>query len=160
MAEKSVPDRNPAQPGTSGIYIDSSALAKLYVPEAESGRLDKFLRGRRDLIISDLAITEVISATGRRKRESHLTARQASDIRAALLADAQAGSFRRVDISPAIHREAERMLLAAESIVLRTLDALHIALALSVPAGRVITFDVRMADAAALYGLDIVKLTG
>jgi predicted nucleic acid-binding protein len=52
------------------------------------------------------------------------------------------------------------MLLSSESIALRTLDALHIALALSGPANRVITFDQRMAEAAALYGLDIVKLAG
>jgi uncharacterized protein len=159
MAEKSVPDRT-AQTARAGIYIDSSALAKLYVPEAESERLDKFLRGRRDLIISDLAITEVISATARRKRDNLLTVKQASDIRAALLADAQGGSFRRVDLSPAIHREAERISLSAESTVLRTLDALHIALALCGPADRLITFDLRMADAAALYGLDIITVTG
>ena len=30
----------------SGIHLDSSALAKLYVPEPERDRLDAFLRGR------------------------------------------------------------------------------------------------------------------
>ena len=50
------------------------------------------------------------------------------------------------------------MRLSTESVALRTLDALHISLALSDAATRVITFDVRMANAAALHGLHIVDL--
>jgi len=160
MDAKSEPDdvSPPAPPSKTGVYIDSSGLAKLYTPEAESERLDYFLRGRRDLMISELCITEVTSAVARRKREGLLNAKQANEIRNALLADADSGCFRRLDITPAIHREAERMLLSTESLALGTLDALHVALALSGQAQRVITFDVRMADAAVLYGLEIVEL--
>jgi uncharacterized protein len=140
-----------------GVYIDSSALAKLYLPELESDRLDQFLRGRRDLMISELAITEVISAVARRRREGALTARQANRVRDAVLSDAQSASFRRLDLNPTIHREAERMLLSAESIPLRTLDALHIALAISSKATYVATFDVRLAEAAALHGMQVVE---
>lgn len=160
MAGKSEPEDLPVQVPEPelGIYIDSSALAKLYVPEAESERLDEFLRGRTDLMISDLCITEVISAVARRKREGILDAKQANEIRAAVLSDAKSRSFHRLDITPAIHRDAERMLFSTESVALRTLDALHIALALSGPAQRVITFDDRMKAAAVLHGLEIVEL--
>ena len=139
----------------TGIYLDSSGLAKLYVPEAESEELDEFLKGRVDLMISELTLTEVLSAVARRKRESVLTTVQANQIRNALLSDAQ--SFRRLDLSPAIHREAERLLLSSGSIPLRTLDALHIALAFSGGAQQVVTFDGRMTEAAVLYGLRIVE---
>lgn len=142
-----------------GIYVDSSAMAKLYVPEPESDLLDAFLRGRRDLMTSELVITEVISAVARRKRERLLNARQAHQIREAVIADATSGSFRRLDLSPAIHREAERMLLSSDSPPLRTLDALHLALALSGAATRVITFDSRLADAAMSQGLQIVEIS-
>lgn len=50
------------------------------------------------------------------------------------------------------------MLLSTESVPLRTLDALHIALAMSGEAARVVTFDDRMAEAAVLQGLHIVRL--
>ncbi len=60
----------------AGIYIDSSALAKLYVPEPESDALDAILRGRRDLLMSELAITELLSAVARKRREGVLTAAQ------------------------------------------------------------------------------------
>ncbi|MDP9190222.1 MAG: type II toxin-antitoxin system VapC family toxin [Acidobacteriota bacterium] len=141
-----------------GVYVDSSALAKLYVPEVESELLDRFLHGRRDLMISELSVTEVISAIARRRREGALDVKQAKEIRDALRSDASSGSFRRLDLSPAIHREAERILLSTESVSLRTLDALHIALALSGEASRVVTFDGRMAQAAGLCGLQVVQM--
>ena len=149
----------PSSPNASArIYVDSSALAKLYEPEAESELLDAFLRGRRGLLISELAISEVLSAVSRRKREKQLRAELANEIRDALLEDADSGSLHRVDLSPAVHREAEYLLLATESVPLRTLDALHVALALSGAATHILTFDRRMKEAAAIAGLHIIDL--
>ncbi len=142
----------------SGIYVDSSALAKLYVPEPESDSLDAFLRGRRDLLISELAITEVLSAVARKRREGVLNASQAFEIRDAVLADAGSGSFRRLDLSPVVHRQAERLLLHVDSVPLRTLDALHVALALQGSAAYVVTYDARMRAAALHAGLKAVDL--
>jgi len=157
MAEKIEHEESPQEISDSGIYIDSSALAKLYVPEPESDELDDFLEGRQDLMISELCITEVISAASRRRREGTLTNEQVQKIGKALLSDARSGTFLRLDLNPAIHRDAERMLLAAEKTPIRTLDALHIALAVSGGATGLITFDDRMADAAVLQGLRIIR---
>ena len=151
---------DPVEPARrkTGIYIDSSALAKIYMPEPESEELERFLRGHQDLMISELCITEVASAAARRKREGLLNARQVKQIHEAVLADAESGYYRCLDVSPLIHRDAEHLLLSSESVPLRTLDALHIALALSGTAERVITFDVRMASATVAHGLEIVKV--
>jgi hypothetical protein len=142
----------------TSIYLDSSALAKLYVSEAESEVLDAFLRGRRRLVISELAITEVLSAVARRKREGELRATHANEIRDAILDDADSGVFQRLHLDPEVHRVAERFLLGTESLPLRTLDALHIALALSGAASHILTFDRRMREAAAQAGLNVVEL--
>jgi predicted nucleic acid-binding protein len=123
------------------------------VPELESNALDSALRGRRDLVISELAVTEVLSAVARRRREGGLSDEQADAIRAAVRSDAESGSFRVLQLSPPVHREAERLLLTLQSIPLRTLDALHVALALSVPVTQLITFDDRMRLAAAQAGI-------
>jgi predicted nucleic acid-binding protein len=141
-----------------GIYLDSSALAKLYLPEPGSDSLDAFLRGRRDLLISELAITEVLAAVARKRREGMLDASQAFDICDAVLADADSGSFYRLDLSPLVRRQAERLLLQVESVALRTLDALHIALALHGSATYIATFDARMRTAALHVGLKAVEL--
>src|SRR5689334_762386 len=105
MAAKSEPEspRQPARDKT-GIYIDSSALAKIYVTETDSEQLEQFLHGRRDLMISELCITEVTSAAARRKREGLLNARQVKEIHDAMLEDARSTYYHRLDITPAIHR--------------------------------------------------------
>ena len=77
------------------LYVDSSALVKLYVRDAESDSVDAFLRGKTGLMISELTITEVLSAVARRTREGELPAESANKIRGALLADAESGSFAR-----------------------------------------------------------------
>ena len=145
-------------PAETALYVDSSALAKLYVPEAESERLDAFLRGRLGLMISELAITEVLSAVARRKREGELKPELANRIRDAVLADADSGSFARLHLDPAVHRVAERLLLTTDSVPLRTLDALHLALAFSGVATHVLTFDRRMREAALQSGLNVIDL--
>ncbi len=148
-----------AAPGIeTAIYLDASALVKLYVPEAESERLDALLRSRRDLMISELAITEVLSAVARRKREGELRPDLANQIRSALLADADSGAFARLNLDPAVHREAERLLLSTEALPLRTLDALHIALAFSGRATHVLTFDRRMREAAVQAGMNVIEI--
>jgi predicted nucleic acid-binding protein len=103
-------------------------------------------------------ITEVLSAVARRKRERELRADQANEIRDAVLADAESGSFERLDLTPLVHREAERLLLGTDSLPLRTLDALHIALALSISATHVLTFDRRMREAAVQAGLKVIDM--
>jgi uncharacterized protein len=140
------------------LYVDSSALAKLYVPEPESERLDAFLRGRLGLMISELAITEVLSAVARRRREGGLRPKLANQIRDAVLADADSGSFARLHLDPAVHREAERLVLGMASLPLRTLDALHLALAFSGAATHILTFDRRMREAAVQSGLNVIDL--
>ena len=142
----------------AAVYVDSSALVKLYVPEPESERLDRYLRGQRALMISELAITEVLSAVARRKREKELRPDQAIQIRDAVLEDAGSGAFDRLHLSPLVHRQAEHLLLAVDSLRLRSLDALHIALALSAGATCIVTFDRRMQDAASQVGLHIIEL--
>lgn len=51
------------------VYLDASALAKLFVHEPESDDLNEALAGLTDVIVSDLALTEMASALGRRTRE-------------------------------------------------------------------------------------------
>jgi predicted nucleic acid-binding protein len=142
----------------TGIYLDSSALAKLYVQEPESDTLDAFSQGRRDLMISELGITEVLSAVARRRREGMITTQHALEIRDAVLADADSGYFHRLDMSPVVHREAERLLFTIESVALRTLDALHVAAALLGSATHLVTYDARLRAAALHAGLKTVDL--
>jgi predicted nucleic acid-binding protein len=134
------------------LYLDASALLKLYLPETGSDDLDARLTGRRDLLVSDLGITEIVSAFSRRRREGQVSDETARALRNAILEDVDAEHFGRIELSSAAHREAERLLLSA-SVPLRAADSLHLALALVAGASGVVTFDRTMIAAASPLGL-------
>ena len=132
------------------VYLDASALVKLFVPEIESDDLNQALAGLTDVIISDLALTEMASAIGRRLREQRLTRadaqrlyREASKLHA---------TSHHAELTPPIHRRAERLMLSL-TVPLRALDALHLATALDAEAATVVTFDPRLRDAVSSQGL-------
>jgi len=138
------------------IYCDASALVKLYVPEAESDDLNRTLEGRRDLLVSDLSITEIVSSLSRRRREGNLEAATASRLHRAILDHVEDGVYRRVELISATHREAERLLLSVAAVPLRAADALHLALAVSGDAASLLTFDRRLSHAAKAIGLGLI----
>jgi uncharacterized protein len=58
------------------IFIDSSALAKRYVQEPGSDRLEEILSSASTLGVSVLCISEIVSALCRRRRERKLSHQQ------------------------------------------------------------------------------------
>ncbi len=133
------------------IYLDASAVVKLFVPEAESDDLNEALVGAEDVVLSDLALTETASALGRRVREGLLAL--AESLRLHREAAKLAASCRRAELTPPVHRRAERLLLTSRETPLRALDALHIALALDADAATLVTYDPRLRAAAVSQGL-------
>jgi len=132
------------------VYLDASALVKLIVPEEDSDALNRALGGLNDVIVSDLALTEVASALGRRTREQRLTRKEAE--RLYREASKLHASCHHAELTPPVHRRAERLMLSL-TIPLRALDALHLATALDAEAATVVTFDPRLRDAATSQGL-------
>ena len=132
------------------LYLDASALVKLFVREAESDSLNEALLGARGVILSDLALTEMASALGRRAREGVLTRLQATRLHREALKLTTA--CRHVELTPPVHRRAEKLLLSSRT-PMRALDALHLATALEAGAATIVTFDHRLGDAAASQGL-------
>lgn len=138
---------------SSPVYVDTSALAKIYVPERESEPLEAALDRRRDLFVSELAVTELTSALARRAREGDIAAPHLQRIYRRVQSDLADGEFRRVELTASAHREAERILMGiGRHVVLRAADALHLALASLAGARALVTFDRRMAEAARAIG--------
>jgi predicted nucleic acid-binding protein len=128
----------------------------LYVPEAESEELNRTLKGRRDLLVSDLSITEIVSSLSRRRREGALEVAIASRLHHAILGHVEDGVYRKVELISTTHREAEMLLLSVEAVPLRAADALHLALAVAGDAASLLTFDRRLSDAAKAVGLGVI----
>ncbi len=124
------------------VYLDSSALVKLVVREPESAALRRFLRGHPQRVSCGLARTEVPRAV------RHLG--PAALRRARLL-------LRHVHLI----RLDDALLDAAaalDSRILRSLEAIHLAAAqlLSPEIQAIVTYDQRMATAAALLGFAVI----
>jgi predicted nucleic acid-binding protein len=134
------------------IYLDTSALLKLLRPEAETGALLTHLDGVRDeLLTSVIATVETARA---------LTALGLKDRAVAAVPDSS-----RIDCgSAAVATVAltRQILDTARTLpppTLRSLDALHVATALSAGAAldHLIAYDRRMTDAAGAAGLRVAS---
>lgn len=134
------------------VYLDTSALVKLLVPEADSDALNDQLTGLTSVAISDLTITEAASALARRVRDGRLTSTTARRLHREAVRLQAASQC--VELTPPIHRRAEHLLLTL-AVPLRPLDALHVASALESHAATLVTFDDRLATAATTVGLRV-----
>jgi predicted nucleic acid-binding protein len=129
-------------------YVDSSALLKRYVEEADSAAADALLRADHALLTARHTIVEV-----RRNLARLLTGRDLVAARAAFVDDLRSISIVELD-----EVTCESAASIAEATGVRTLDALHLAAAQRVfePGVSFLTFDLRQAQAARALGLAVV----
>ncbi|PYM72383.1 MAG: hypothetical protein DME10_12825 [Candidatus Rokuibacteriota bacterium] len=137
------------------LYCDTSALIKLYLPEPGSDEFNEVVEGRDDVLVSDLAVTEFISALARRLRQGSLAREAARRLQHAILGRLDEEVYHRVELTRDVHRRAEQFLLSLPETPLRAADALHLALATSARAASLASFDARLAAAARAGGLAI-----
>ncbi len=126
--------------GSTTLYLDASALVKLVVPEPQSRALAGYVEGRAPLTSCTLARVEVVRAVAAHGPLAVRTART-------LLGE--------LDLT---HLDDELLDLAGElEPPLRSLDAIHLAAALELgdELEAVVTYDARMASAAAALGLTV-----
>jgi predicted nucleic acid-binding protein len=105
--------------------------------------------------VSDLALTEIVSAAARRLREGSLTREAVRRLQHAILARLDDGIYHRVELTRDVHRRAEHFLMTLEETPLRAADALHLALATSARAASLASFDARLVAAARAGGLAV-----
>ena len=123
------------------LYLDSSALVKLVLPEAETGALLEALSDWPERISSALAGVEVLRAVRRAGAGKRVRER----------AERVIAGIGLVRVDGAVLSGAARL----EPAELRTLDAIHLATALSTgdDLGAMICYDARLAQAAARLGV-------
>ncbi len=127
------------------IYFDTSALVKLVFDENESAALAEWLTVRADVpkISSDLSTIELLR-TCRRVDEDAVEG-----------ANLLLGGIDLLPMDRAIVEKAAALVPTE----LRSLDAIHLASALSVKANltALVAYDVRLCSAAAQAGIEVVS---
>ena len=126
-------------------YLDTSAAVKLVVAEPETAALAKWLEANPEVVSSDLIRTELLRAVKRAAPEQMVRARRVLDS-VALMTLPTSTFERAAEIGPDL---------------LRSLDALHLAAALELGDSLegLITYDERLAAAAALHGIAVISPT-
>lgn len=124
------------------MYLDSSALVKLVVPEAESAALRILLRSWPERVSSVVAAVEVERAA---RRIGAGAVRRARSV------------LSRIGLVE-LDDEVVRAAATVEPLELRTLDAIHLGTAVTLheEMGAFCAYDARLAGAAARMGLEVL----
>ncbi len=137
-------------------YIDTSALAKWYLPEAESDSLADWMQQQDETCISSLTKTEFRCLLARRQRMQLLTSVQVQELYAVFQQDCRDGHLLLYAVSDQHILDAELMIESLPAIPLRTLDALHLSVAHEISAKVLVTADRVMAQAAKQLEMEVI----
>jgi uncharacterized protein len=135
-------------------YLDTSVLAKWYLNEPLSDEVEEYLETLASTLISSLAIVEMRSLLVRRRRSGEIAPALVERIWATFAEDRTAGVLTVLEVEDQHLRAATRILDRVEA-PLRTLDAMHLALAESAGAGVCATADRILAAGASELGLEV-----
>jgi predicted nucleic acid-binding protein len=137
-------------------YVDTSALVKRYHLEQGSDRIDRlFADAGAGLVMAGFALTELTSALDRKCQEGLLTGEGLAQVLAVVARDVLA-EFWLVELDRAHVRLSQSLILSHH---LRTLDALHLAVIVSIKDLHpvLVSADVRLLQAAGREGIELLN---
>ena len=144
------------------IYLDTSALVKLYVLEAGSEFVQSCLSEQDDpLPIWELQEAELANALHLKVFRNEWTEAEAELQIEHFHSRKQRGLYVFPEIDRVeLIREFHRLSLETPRTGCRTMDILHVACALQIPSCRFLTFDGRQGKLARMAGLEMIEVPG
>ena len=148
-----------------GLYWDTSAFVKHYHPELGTAKVDQLLQEPdTQHVISRLGITETFSAFASKVRTGLITLVEFEQLSRRFLADTRRKFFSVARLLVAHYRDAERFLRKygpKPGQGIRTLDCLHLAVAIDLRNKRaidaVVSADARLLAASQAEGLTVIN---
>lgn len=138
-------------------YVDTSVLAAYYCPEPLSLTAEHALRSLLSPLISDLTLVEFASAISRKVREKTLSRESAARVMAQFQAHLANGYYEVLALKARDYHLAQSWLGQLTG-TLRTLDALHLAVAQTADVS-ILTANRRLASEARRLGVSVKLLT-
>jgi len=139
------------------VYLDTSALAKWYLNEVGSDAFINWIKQQSDVHISSLTATEMRCLLARRKRMGEISPELEQRIFATFNEDVERGYLSQHPLSDQHALAATGLMEQLPQHALRTLDAMHLAIARSIGAQAIATSDHIMASAAASLEMEVVQ---
>lgn len=137
------------------VYLDTSALIKRYIPERHSDRFEDYFATRAATLISRLTFIELRSTLARKRREHRLNVAQEQAALQEVRTDIQDGVIVVHSMSDADFVNAYHLMDEMPDIPLRSLDALHLAVARDRGATELATADDVMRRAGTQLGFAV-----
>ena len=142
------------------IYVDPSALLKLYLHQRESTAMNVW-RGKTKgaLVVTHHGRVEVINGICLAAYRREVSSAALADTLASFDEDFANGVYRSADLlwRATLNRAAELSRAYSPKLGTRSLDVLHVASALELEMRVFVTYDKRQEDLARLVGLKAVK---
>ena len=137
------------------VFVDTSALIKRYITEANSDEFDAFFMAHTPLAISRLTLVEMRCTLAQRRRNNEITALLEEQAMDEVRTDIQDGALivHPINDDQVVH--ALHLIEQLAPLPLRTLDALHLSAAIRINARKFATADKNQAEAAKSLGLTI-----
>ncbi len=142
-------------------YWDTSALFKVYAPEDDSGYfLDLVVSSDQPIVSSAIATAEMLCALYRKEWAGDLHSGGALATYRKFLGDCQAGRIVLVPYGEQVFMAAEEIVRlafrVARPVMVRSLDAIHVASAVTAQARVMVATDARLRTVAAIAKLKLV----
>jgi uncharacterized protein len=139
------------------IYIDTSILVAYYCPEKISDKVEKILVETSNPAISQLTEVELTSALARKIREKALSQKDAKAVLSIFRTHIDDMSYVYLPIQPK-HFSTAMNWIAEFNTPLRTLDALHLAIAAQNKAP-LLTADIKFSESAKTLGVEATLIS-
>jgi uncharacterized protein len=139
------------------IYLDTSVIAPFYWPEATSAAVVQIFQQHETLIISELSEVELLSALSRRVRMQEIDRADAIAIADRFQEHLNIAFYTRLTVTSKHYQIAKHWMQQFDT-PLRTLDALHLAIAtdLAIP---LVTADLGLGKSAEQFNVVVQVLT-
>lgn len=145
---------SPLKAPMNPLYLDTSALAKWYLPEEYADAFEAFIMARPGTHISSLAMVEFRCALNRRCRAGEISEELVAETYLTFTRQVDAGYLDLLPISDS-HFSRATKLVEFSGVPLRTLDALHLAVAQNAGCTEFATADRTLASAAHALGFTV-----
>ena len=142
------------------MYLDTCMAIKLYLPEAESDRLQTIIAGKEALNCCELLIPEFGSVLARKYREKQLAGDVQNRVWSMFSSHIREGYWNLIPLTRQDLFEARRIIYQCQdSVPLRTLDAVHLAVCRSYRIFPLCTLDRVMLQAAEFLKIPIQQIS-
>jgi predicted nucleic acid-binding protein len=138
------------------VYLDTSALAKWYLPETGSDAFSDWMQTQTETCISSLTMTEFRCLLARKQRSQLLNPLQVQEVYAQFQEDIRTGQLLRYAVADEHFLNAELLIERLPSVALRTMDALHLSIAREIGIELLATADIVMEKAARLVEMEVI----